>query len=141
MNKCEIDECERPAYSKGVCMKHYQRFRIYGSYHYKGGGSYKPRSVSPVKDKNTILVSEEENGWGELIKEVKGEFVKYTDEGLFKDIEGGYWIRMHGGRFRHIDLRIKDKKAKVFGETEMESWTRTQGVYNPKIFSYKTLKF
>lgn len=139
--KCKADGCDRLKYANGYCMKHYQRVRLYGDLDYVPR-AYKKRSVQPIKDYNTIIVSKYKNGLGELDIEVRGSFVKYTNQGLFKDDTGNYWMRMHKGRFRMIDLVVRDKKAKIFESTDVLSHDKriAYDKYMPKIYSTKSLR-
>lgn len=111
---CDVDGCNRPSVANKVCVYHYQKYRLYGDYNYKSNGLRKERSQKIIIDKNTIIVGVNENGYGDLKRKIKGDFVKHTDRGLFKDEDGNYWIKMMGGRFKKIDLRTKYKKSTIF---------------------------
>ena len=163
--KCTADGCERSQYAKGYCMKHYQRIRLYGDINYKRK-AYKKRTSRFIKCKtkgcryqnyikgyckkhcvevipeNTIYVSKDKNGLGELDIEVKGTFVKYTNQGLFKDDAGNYWMRMDNGIYKIIDLVVRDKKAKIFESSDILAHERrmTHDLYMPKIYSTKLLR-
>jgi len=163
--KCKADGCERLKYAKGYCMKHYQRVRLYGHINYSRK-AHKKRTATFIKCKtkgcknnnyikgyckkhcvdvipeNTIYVSKNKNGIGELDIEVKGCFVKYTNGGLFKDDTGNYWMRMDNGIYKIIDLVVRDKKAKIFESTDILSHEKRVAYdkYIPKIYSTKSLR-
>ena len=139
--KCTAIDCERPQYARDYCMKHYQRIRLYGDLDYSRR-AYKKRNIEPIKDDNTIIVSKHKNGLGELDIEVKGSFVKYSDKGLFKDDSGNYWMRMHKGRFRMIDLVVRDKKANILFPSGILAHDGRVAYdrYMPKIYSTKPLR-
>lgn len=117
--KCNVDGCERNHYAKGLCMMHYQRKRLYGNVgHVRPSVYRKKRSDSIIKgnkkDGYTIFVSENADGSGELKHRLKGEFIKYTDRGLFRCEDGNLWMQNGAGRFRIVHFNDFNKVAKIF---------------------------